>query len=204
MYLDRILGSTTKINALSVLISNPKRGFMEIELAKASGSPVSEVNRQMKDLVNSGLVVAERVGRAKVYQINSKHFLYTPLSRLFRSLGSVYREVAQKTVSHIAKHEPRAVILFGSLSKDRLRSDIVREPSDIDLVVVAEKGDVQKIRDDMIKFINAEISIRYGVAVYPIVLSSEEYVKGLSDDQFIINVHSEGELLYGEKPRKFG
>ena len=36
MYLDRILGSTTKINALSVLISNPKRGFMEIELAKKS------------------------------------------------------------------------------------------------------------------------------------------------------------------------
>ena len=45
MYLDRILGSTTKINALSVLVSNPKRSFMEIELAKESGSPVSEVNR---------------------------------------------------------------------------------------------------------------------------------------------------------------
>ena len=177
---------------------------MEIELAKESGCPVSEVNRQMNKLINSGLVVAERVGRAKVYQMNSKHFLFAPLSKLYRSLDSVYREVAQKIVSHIIRHEPEAVILFGSLSKDRIRSDIVREPSDIDLVVVAEKGKVRRIRDDMIQFINAEISIRYGVAVYPIVLSDEEYVKGLSEDQFIINVHSEGELLYGEKPRKFG
>jgi len=204
MYLDRILGSTTKLNALSVLISDPKKGFMEIELAKESGSPVSEVNRQMRDLVNSGLVLVQRVGRAKVYQINSRHFLYTPLQKLFRSLESVYREVAQKIVSRIAKHEPRAVILFGSLVKGKIRSDIVREPSDIDLVVVADKGDIKRIKDEMIQFINAEIGVRYGVTVYPIVLSSEDYVKGLGRDQFIINVHSEGELLYGEKPRRFG
>jgi predicted nucleotidyltransferase len=204
MYLDRILGSTTKLNALSVLISDPKKGFMEIELAKESGSPVSEVNRQMRDLVNSGLVLVQRVGRAKVYQINSKHFLYTHLRRLFRSLESVYREVAQKIVSRIVKHEPRAVILFGSLVTGKIRSDIVREPSDIDLVVVADKGDIEKIKDEMIQFINAEISVRYGVTVYPIVLSSEDYVKGLSGDQFIIDIHSKGELLYGEKPRRFG
>jgi len=204
MYLDRILGSATKLNALSVLVSDPKRGFMEIELAKESGSPVSEVNRQMSDLVNSGLVLVQRVGRAKVYQINSKHFLYTHLRRLFRSLESVYREVAQKIVSRITKHEPRAVILFGSLVTGKIRSDIVREPSDIDLVVVADKGDIEKIKDEMIQFINAEISVRYGVTVYPIVLSSEDYVKGLSGDQFIIDIHSKGELLYGEKPRRFG
>ncbi|MBM5804994.1 MAG: hypothetical protein FJZ49_02845 [Candidatus Verstraetearchaeota archaeon] len=204
MYLDRILGSTTKVNALSVLISNPERGFMEIELAKESGSPVSEVNRQMKDLTNSGLVTVQRVGRTKVYRINNKHFLYRPLVRLFRSLESVYREIAQEIVSHIAKHEPKAVILFGSLVKGKIRSDIVREPSDIDLVVVANKGDVQKIKDDMLQFINSEISMRYGITVYPVVLSYEGYVKGLSKDQFIIDVHSRGEVLYGERPSKFG
>jgi len=204
MYLDRILGSTTKVNALSVLISNPKRSFMEIELAKESGSPVSEVNRQMKDLVSSGLVVMQRVGRTKVYRINAKHFLYPPMKRVFRDLERVYREIAQKVVLQIAKHKPRAVILFGSLSKGRIRSDIVNEPSDIDLVVVAEQKAVEKIKNDLLQFINTEISLKYGVVVYPIVISSEEYVKGLRKDPFIIDVHARGEVLYGEKPRRFG
>ena len=204
MYLDRILGSTTKVNALSVLISNPEKSFMEVELARESGSPVSEVNRQMSDLVNSGLVLVQRVGRAKVYQINSKHFLYSPIRKLFRSLESVYREIAKKIVSRVAKHKPKAIILFGSLSKGKIRSNIVKEPSDIDLIVVADKGDVHKIRNEMLRFINEEISIRYGVVVYPIVLSLEEYLKGLSKDQFIIDAHSKGELLYGEKPHRFG
>ncbi len=204
MYLDRILGSTTKVNTLSVLIANPKRRFMEIELAKESGSPVSEVNRQMKDLVSCGLVVMQRIGRAKVYQINTKHFLYSAIRNLFRSLESVYREAAQEIVSHIAKHRPKAVILFGSLSKGRIRSDIVKEPSDIDLVVVADKRDVKKIENDMLEYINSEISLKYGIVVYPIVISYEDYVKGLSRDQFIIDVHAKGELLYGEKPHRFG
>lgn len=204
MYLDRILGSTTKVNALSVLVSNSERGFIEVELARESGSPVSEVNRQMGDLTNSGLVTVERVGRAKVYRINSRHFLYRPLTELFRSLENVYREAAREIASHVARHEPKAVILFGSLARGNIRSDIVREPSDIDLVVVADKGDVQRIRDDIIQFINSEISLKYGIAVYPIVLSNEEYVRGLSKDQFIIGVHSRGEVLYGEKPSRFG
>jgi len=175
---------------------------MEVELAKESGSPVSEVNRQMKDLVSSGLVVMQRVGRTKVYQINNKHFLYTPMRKLFQDLERVYREIAQRVVLHIEKHKPKAVILFGSLSKGKLRSDIVKEPSDIDLVVVTEK-DVERIRDDLLQFINTEISLKYGVTVYPMVISSEDYVEGLSKDRFIIDVHSRGEVLYGEKPRRF-
>ena len=41
----------------------------------------------------------------------------------------------------------------------------------------------------------------YGVNVYPIVLSKDEYIMGLSGNTFIMSVHSEGEILHGEKPR---
>ncbi len=52
MYLDKILGSTTKVNALSVLISNSSRVYLENELARESGASVSEVNRQMGERCN--------------------------------------------------------------------------------------------------------------------------------------------------------
>ena len=205
MYLERILGSTTKINALAVLVPNPERSYLENELARISGTSASEVNRQMKDLVNAGIVLMQRVGKAKLYQMNEKHFLFKPLRELFRNLEDVYREAASEVATWLTRrHKPRTIILFGSLSKGRIRSDLVREPSDIDLIIIAEEGDIKNVRADLLNFINTEISLRYGIIVYPIVLSVEEYLSGLARDQFIIDVNARGEILYGEKPRRFG
>jgi len=48
LYLDRILGSTTKVNTLSVLIPSPKRRYMEIELARESGSAATSTKTLAK------------------------------------------------------------------------------------------------------------------------------------------------------------
>ena len=206
MYLNRILGSKTKVNGLAVLLSKADGRFSESELAKESGSSVSEISRQMTDLINSSLVIMERVGRTKVYRVNSKHFLFKPLKNLFRNLEEVYKEIAGKIVKFaVDRYNIKAVILFGSVSKGRIRSDIVREPSDIDLVIVAEDEEpVQSIKNELLNFINSEISLSYGIVTYPIVLSLHDYVAGLKRDRFIIDVHSNGELVYGKKPRRFG
>lgn len=206
MYLDRILGSRTKINVLSVLLTSPERSIVENELAREAGMSVSEVNRQMKDLVNSGLVVMERVGKTKVYHINSQHFLFKPLKNVFRDLEEIYREIADKVVKFVTeKHKIRVAILFGSLTKGRIRSDIVKEPSDIDVVIVTKSEDeVKEVKKSLVEFVNFEIVPKYGIVVYPVVLSLEEYKSGLSKDAFIIDVHARGEVLYGEKPRRFG
>ncbi len=202
MYLQRILGSKTKINALATLVSNPKELYVEKDLARECGASLSEVNRQMPDLVDSGLVIMQRMANVKVYRINRDHFLFKPLERLLRDLVSVYREIAEQIVNFIIeRHKIEAVILLGSLRKESLREDIVKEPSDIDLLfVVEEKRDVEK---DLIGFVNKEISMKYGIAVYPIVLSKKEYVVGLEDSPLMIEAHSRGELIYGEKPRRF-
>jgi predicted nucleotidyltransferase len=204
MYLDRILGSKTKVNALAVLVENPDKKILEMELAKDAGSSVSEINRQMGDLVNSGLVIMERVGKAKLYRINQNHFLYKSLRSLFRDLQSIYKEIAQTLVSHVAKnHRIKAAILFGSLAKGRIRSDIVRDPSDIDILVLSEEKN-DEIKNDLLDFVNTKISTSYGIVIYPIVMSVREYLQRLKKDQLIIEIHANGEVLYGEKPRRFG
>lgn len=206
MYLDKILGSKTKINALSVLVAHPERSIIENELAKEAGASVSEVNRQVKDLVNVGLIIMERVGKAKVYRVNQQHFLYEPLKSLFRSLEEIYREIASKVVKLVAgRHKVEAVVLFGSLAMRKIRSDFVKEPSDVDImVVVKNKSQVRAVEKDILDFVNSDIFPVYGINVYPIVLSVEEYLSGLAKDVFIMNAHSRGEVLYGEKPRRFG
>lgn len=206
MYLDKILGSKTKVNALSVLVEHPERKIVENELAKEAGASISEVNRQMKDLVNVGLVIMERVGKSKVYQVNQQHFLFEPLKSVFRGLEEIYREIANKVVRFVAaKGEVKTVLLFGSLASRRIRSDFVKEPSDVDIIIVVKsKKQTEVMREDVLDFVSSEIFPRYGINVYPIVLSVEEYISGLAKDAFIVDVHSRGELLYGEKPRRFG
>jgi hypothetical protein len=55
------------------------------------------------------------------------------------------------------------------------------------------------VQKDLLDFVSSKIFPVYGINVYPIVLSVEEYLSGLAKD-----VHSRGEVLYGEKPRRFG
>lgn len=202
MYLDRILGSRTKINALAVLISNPGKSYVEKDLARECGASLSEVNRQMPDLVNSGLVVMQRLAKIKVYTINREHFLFEPLKRLFRDLVSVYREAAELIVHFaVRKYEVKAVILIGSLAGRAVREDIVSEPSDIDLVfIVEDKKDIEK---DLVQFINSEVSRKYGIVAYPLVMTRSEYLKGLKENPLVIEAHSKGEVIYGRKPERF-
>ncbi len=205
MYLDKILGSKTKVNALSVLVTQPERRIIENELAKEAGASTSEINRQLKDLVNIGLVTMERVGKSKVYQINQQNFLFQPLRNIFKGLDETYREIAKKVAKFAAKkHEAETVLLFGSLVSKRIRSDFVKEPSDIDLmIIVKNKRQTENTRKDTLYFVSSEIFPVYGINVYPIVLSVEEYLHGLAENTFIMNVHSRGEVLHGEKPRRY-
>jgi predicted nucleotidyltransferase len=204
-YLERVLGSGTKVNALAVLVSNSTKPFLEVELAKEAGASVSEVNRQMVDLVNSGLVTLERIGKGKVYRINRKHFLFKPLESLFQDLETVYRRVAREIVNYATKSfKIQVAILFGSLSRGGIRSDIVTEPSDIDIAIVADSKNVASLKNALISYVNSEISYRYGISVYPVVLSREEYTSALKQGSFVSDIHAKGEVLYGEKPRRFG
>ncbi len=206
MYLNKIIGTSTKVNALYALLRNPQKAYIEKDLAREADTSISEINRQLPDLVAAGLVSMERVGKIKRYQINTKHFLYRPLRNLFEDLNKIYREIGDKITQHIVKKQPnviQAVILMGSLVRGEVRSDIIQTPSDIDLLFVVKKrgGEIKNL---LLDYINHTIVPEYGIACYPIVLTVDEYKKGLKNNSFVIEAHANGEVLYGEKPKKFG
>ena len=204
MYLERVLGSKTKVNILSVLLNSHGQGINEGQIAKRAGASASEVNRQIDDLVTIGLINLTRVGRSKLYTINTEHFLYKPLRELFRSLSSIYLEIANKVKDYVVSIGPvEAVILVGSLTTASIRQDYVSDPSDIDIaVIVDDASDRDYWKKKLVEYTTHEIYPVYGINVYTIVLSKSEYISGLSSDKFIMNLHTHGETLYGRKPRK--
>ncbi len=144
-----------------------------------AGASVSEVNRQIDDLVAVGLVSRVRVGRSKVYRVNPRHFLFEPLRLLFRSLGEVYREIGAGVAGFTGGLDGvQAVILVGSAVSGSVREDYVGEPSDVDLVIVVDSGDrVEAVEDEVLRYLGAEVFPVYGVNVHPIVLTADEYME---------------------------
>ncbi len=207
MYLERIIGTSTKVAALNVLLREPETKFLESELAAKAGSAVSEINRQMPALVKAGIVRMERVGKGKLYQVNNRHFLAHSLKKVFEDLDNIYRKAARK-ISKFAVCSSKglkAVILVGSASKGKIRSDLIDSPSDIDIVFIVGRGnEKQPLFSKLVSYINSETAEEYGIICYPVVLSAKEYLDALKDkDRFILEVHTGGVELYGKKPRSF-
>ena len=207
IYLEKILGSGTKIKLLFVLVNNPQGVYTEKELAKESISAISEVNRQIPHLVKAGVILMQRLGKTKTYSINQKHFLFSPLQKLFVDLNKIYKNVAQELKDVITKKFSciQAIILIGSLTKGKLRGNIVEEPSDIDLIFIVKKAEnAKKVKKELINYINKVISLKYGITLYPFVISQQEYIGRLNrKDLFILETYTKGQVVYGRKPRKF-
>lgn len=207
IYLGKILGSETKIKLLFVLINNPATSYMEKELAKESKSSVSEVNRQISDLVNIGIIAMQRIGKAKTYSINRKHFLFLPLQTLFIDLNKIYKRIALAIKDAATKkfRHIQTIILIGSLAHGKVREDIIEKPSDIDLIFIVKRDeDVKKVKNFLLGYINKKIFSKYGITPYPFVISQKEYLKRLNKkDPFILNTYTKGEIIYGKKPRRF-
>jgi predicted nucleotidyltransferase len=208
MYLENILGSFTKINALNVLVNNPTSRFVEKDLAIASGASASEINRQMHALVGSGMVFLEIIGRTKVYSLNGGHFLVKSLQALFGDLNRVFndaaKEIARFAVSFSGNLD--CVILVGSVAVKKVREDLVDNPSDIDLVFVLKDGrDKASFLDSLLAFIEKDIVSKYGFTCYPVVISRKEYLAGLNEkNSFMLAVQNLGVELHGRKPKRFG
>jgi len=207
-YLGKILGSETKIKLLFVLINNPQVTYTEKELAGESISSISEVNRQIPHLVKAGIISMQRIGKTKAYSINQKHFLFLPLQKIFVDLNKIYKKAAREIKDVITKRFRciQAIILTGSLTKGKLREDIIDEPSDIDLVFIVKKVEnTKEVKKNLVGYINKEISLKYGIALYPFVISPQEYLSRLNKkDLFILETYIKGEVIYGQKPRRSG
>ncbi len=205
MYLEQLIGTKTKINALSVLINNPEKKFIETQLAIEADAALSVINKQMNDLVQVGLVVMEKIGKSKVYSINKKHFLKENLERLFKNINETYIEAAKKITNYSVKVNKsiECIMLFGSAAQKNVKNDFLNNPSDLDIIIITKKID-KKFENELIGFINEEITQKYGFISHPIILTEKEYLKALANRlPQVLKSHAQALVLYGRKPRQF-
>lgn len=140
--LQNIFGNKNKVKVLRFLFQH-KIGaeFTESELARLSNVPVQTLNRLVKGLINSNLVIGRRVGNARLISLNSKHPLFEEISSLMKAENKKpIQELKRLIKAELKKTELKECWIFGSVA----RGDKTPE-SDIDILMVG--SDKDKLND---------------------------------------------------------
>ena len=139
-----MLGNKTKVRLLRAFFMYPEKGFTESELERIAGIPQASVHRNVRSLIDNGLLDRKRIGKANLFSLNKEHVFYPLLNSNFGLERNVLLEL-KKTISEAVKSlaEVEIAVLFGSIIKGKERSD-----SDIDIFILC-KGETSKLEDKL-------------------------------------------------------
>ena len=71
--LDEVLGNKTKVKLARGFFTYPEKEFTESELQRIAGIPQASVHRNVKSLLENGLLDRKRIGKANLYSLNKEH-----------------------------------------------------------------------------------------------------------------------------------
>mgnify|MGYP000126633849 FL=1 len=132
------LFSTTQQRVLGLLFGQPKRSFFTNELIGLVGAGSGVVQREVRRLVESGLVLSTHIGSQKHYQAN-------PAAPIFKELrGIITKTLGPAEVLRAALvplgDAVRLALVYGSVAKG---NDTAH--SDIDLLIVSDTLTLEQV-----------------------------------------------------------
>jgi len=131
MSLSAALFTDSQARVLRWLFGQPERSYHLNELRRLTGLGSASLQRELKRLADTGLVLAERVGNLRRFQANPQSPVYAELVALTRkTLGAepLLREALQPLVPDL-----QSAWLYGSVAK---QTDTAQ--SDIDVMLVGK------------------------------------------------------------------
>ncbi|MBI5450907.1 MAG: transcriptional regulator [Gammaproteobacteria bacterium] len=138
MTLADALFSATQQRVLALLFGQPERSFFTTELIGLVGAGSGVVQREVRRLVESGLVTVTRIGNQKHYQANPAAPIYGELCGIVvKTLGPV--EVIRAALLPLGDQVHLALV-YGSVAK---HSDTAH--SDIDVLIVSDMLTLEQI-----------------------------------------------------------
>ena len=160
--LTKILSSRARAEIFRLLFGLKDRELHVREIERQTGLTIATVRQELQKLERTELVIARRDGNRLYYQANKTHPLYSDIHNLVlktSGLVEVLKEVLDRAEIKIA-------FVFGSIA-----GDDVGAGSDVDLLVVSEKG-LRAVSEWL-----GGISETIGREVNPYILSETEFKK---------------------------
>jgi predicted nucleotidyltransferase len=165
------LFSRTQQRVFSLLFGQPERAFSMSELIALAGSGSGAVQRELRRLIDSKLVVATAVGRQKHYRANSTAPIFEELRAIVEKTAGIPNQLRAALAPQSSRI--RFALLYGSVAKqtDTASSDLdvllVSDDLALDEVFAALQGAEQRL----------------GRRVSPTLYTSEEFLRRRRADQ---------------------
>jgi predicted nucleotidyltransferase len=176
---DTLFGRTRGA-VLSVLYGHVGKAYYLRQLARLTDIALGPVQREIRQLLEAGLVNRKTVGTQTLYSANQKNPVFREIKSLVTKTVGM-RDVLANALDPL-KSDINLAFVYGSVAKSR-----EREQSDVDLMIVGNvefDQVVEKIHDAE-KILNREIN--------PTVYSIREFTMKLRGN-FLKNVLSEKKL----------
>jgi len=172
--LSDALFTTTQQRLLALLFGQPHRSFFANELIRLTGSGSGAIQRELKRLADSGLVISKRIGNQHHFQANQAAPIFQELTAIVQKTFGVAEPIRKALMPY--EQAIHCAFIFGSVAK---RSDTAN--SDIDLFVVS---DSLTSADLINQLLQAEVQIlrRINTTIY----TKEDIAKGLREKNAFI------------------
>ncbi|MEK7322170.1 MAG: transcriptional regulator [Pseudomonadota bacterium] len=157
------LFSATQQRVLALLFGQSERSFFTTEIIGLVGAGSGVVQREVRRLVESGLVTVTRIGNQKHYQANPAAPIFEELRGIVvKTLGPA--ELLRAVLTALGDKVQLALV-YGSVAK---RSDTAR--SDIDLLIVSDGLTLEQVYEVL-----GPVEQRLGRRVSPTLYTVAEF-----------------------------
>ena len=132
------LFSRTQQRVLGFLLGQTDRSFYASELIELTGSGSGAVQRELQNLVESGLVTSRDIGRQRHFQANPHAPIFDELRRIVVKTSGIAGPL-RSALTPLSR-QIEAALIYGSFAKGAAKAN-----SDIDLLLVADGVTLQAV-----------------------------------------------------------
>ena len=186
--LEQLFGSKTRARLLGLFVQNPDRSFYVRELTRKIDAQLNSVRRELKNLVELGLVL-EKEGtgepqskvlaeRKKYYVVNSTFLLYGDLRSLYKKVQILLKQNLVQEIQ--GKGEIDFLVFTGRFT------DATEIPTDILIIGSIDQKALQKVVSEFESELGYEIN-------YTLMPREEFLYRRQITDRFLFSI------LEGEK-----
>ena len=168
---------------LALLLLRPEESFHVREIARLSGVPAGSLHRELRLLLDAGLLIREPVGNQVRYRANRGHLIYAEVAEIFRKTVGL-ADVLRAALAPLAAGIDLAFV-FGSVASGKERA-----VSDVDVFVIGKVAFA-----DVVKALTA-VGPRLGREINPVVMPAREVrTKWKAGDRFLTRVAREPRIF---------
>lgn len=165
---------------LSLFAMNPDQPFYGRQISRRLKISLGAAHGALLTLEKSGILVAQNIGKTKIYRLESSN----PIINTFKILNTL---LILEPLTQALKKYSRRIILYGSYSTGNFTSE-----SDLDLFIVTEQK--EKITGNIDSF-----KRKTNLDIRPVIKSLVEWIRLEKEDPEFFNEVNLGMILW-ERP----